>query len=642
MKTFSYPFLSYKLKKTLQKETSRWLVLGIDLYITVNTYAIAFGILKLLGLGGNLSFYQMVVYQLPLVALFAFVSFLITSSYKGIVRHTGFKDILNVLKANVLYTILITIYSWTLFEANVNSIYNPHKALILVHFLMNTIVLSFLRILYKGLYNYYVMGNRYKRKIMIYGAGDSGVITYKALKNDEKSRVTVFGFMDDKKKKFGKKINGVTVYNPKVVTQDFVEKNNIAEIIISIQNLTPSQLTQIVDKFADFPVTLKIVPAVSTWLKGDLTAQQIKAIRIEDLLGRKPIKLDNLEIKNEIEGKVVMVTGAAGSIGSEIARQLMGYPYKQLILVDQAESPLFELQQSSKKLQRENCDFVMGDVRNQERMEVMIGYYQPDIIFHAAAYKHVPLMEDNPYEAIMANVKGTKTIADLAVKFKVEKFVMVSTDKAVNPTNVMGATKRLAELYVTQLNSKFDTKFIVTRFGNVLGSNGSVIPTFKKQIEEGGPLTVTHPDITRYFMTIPEACQLVLEAGAMGNGGEVFVFDMGESVRIFDLAKKVIQLSGLKYPDDIDIKITGLRPGEKIYEELLTHDETAIKTHHPKIMIAKVNNSKEDLQEKIMELLSIPELDNPYETNFYLVSFIKELVPEYLPNNSIYTDINTK
>lgn len=636
MKPFNSPFLSYKLKKNLQKETPRWLVLAIDLYITVNTYVVTFGLLKLLGIGSDLSFYQLMVYQVPTVLLLSFVAFLITSSYKGIVRHTGFKDMLNVLKANTLYTIFIILFSWTLYETHADPVYNPGKAVILVHFLLNTMALSFLRILYKGLYNYYVMGNRYKRKVMIYGAGDSGVITYNALKNDEKSRVSVFGFMDDKKKKIGKKINGVTVYNPRMVTREFVEKHNITEIIISIQNLPPAQLTEIVDKFADYPVTLKIVPAVSTWLKGDLTAQQIKAIRIEDLLGRKPIRLNNQEIRNEIEGKVVLVTGAAGSIGSEISRQLMGYPYKRLILVDQAESPLFELQQTSRKLNGENCDFVMGDVRNSERMEVMIRHYRPDIIFHAAAYKHVPLMEENPYEAVMANVRGTKTVADLAVKYDVKKFVMVSTDKAVNPTNVMGATKRLAELYVTQLNNQYDTGFIVTRFGNVLGSNGSVIPTFKRQIEEGGPLTVTHPDITRYFMTIPEACQLVLEAGAMGKGGEVFVFDMGESVKIFDLAKKVIQLSGLKYPQDIEIKITGLRPGEKIYEELLTSDETAIKTHHPKIMIARVNNTTPGFKEKIDNLLKIQASDSPMETNVILVSMIRELVPEYQPNNSVY------
>lgn len=612
------------------------MVLVIDLYITLNTFLLTFGFLKWMNIGPKTRFYDVVLHQLPQVLLFAFFSFILTSSYKGIVRHTGFKDMMNVLKANVLYTIMISLFSWMIYETKAEPAYRIGKTIIVVHFLFNTIALSFLRILYKNLYNYYVMGNRYKRRVMIYGAGDSGVITYKALMADEKSRVSVFGFMDDKKKKIGKKINGVGVYNPVVVDREFVEKHNITEIVISIQNLEPARLREIVDKYADFPVSLKIVPAVTHWLKGDLTAQQIKDIKIEDLLGRKPIKLDNEEIRNEITGKVVMVTGAAGSIGSEISRQIMNYPHKKLIMVDQAESALFDLQQTTRNLQVSHCEFVMGDVRNQDRMEVMIRHFQPDIIFHAAAYKHVPLMEDNPYEAVMANVKGTKTVADLAVKYGVEKFVMVSTDKAVNPTNVMGATKRVAELYVTQLNALSQTKFVVTRFGNVLGSNGSVIPTFKRQIEEGGPLTVTHPDINRYFMTIPEACQLVLEAGAMGKGGEVFVFDMGESVRIFDLAKRVIQLSGLKYPDDIDIKITGLRPGEKIYEELLADRETVIKTHHPKIMIAKVNHSEQGFNQMVQDLICVETSENPLETNQLLISKLKEMVPEYEPSNTIY------
>lgn len=593
-----------------------------------------------MNIGPETDFGKVITHQLPQVLIFALISFILTSSFKGIVRHTGFKDMMNVLKATVLYTIMISLFSWMIYEIKTEPAFRIGKTVIVVHFLFNTIALSFLRILYKNLYNYYVMGNRYKRKVMIYGAGDSGVITYKALTADDKSKVTVMGFLDDNKKKVGKKINGIPVYNSNKISKEFIEKHNITEIVISIQNLPGAQLRDIVDQFADYSVTLKIVPAVSNWLKGDLTAQQIKDIKIEDLLGRKPIKLDNEEIRNEISGKVVMVTGAAGSIGSEISRQIMNYPHKKLIMVDQAETALFNLQQTTRKFYNDSCEFVMGDVRNPERVEVMMRHYQPDIIFHAAAYKHVPLMEDNPYEAVMTNVKGTKTIADLAVKYGVEKFVMVSTDKAVNPTNVMGATKRVAELYVTQLNAKSNTKFVVTRFGNVLGSNGSVIPTFKRQIEEGGPLTVTHPDINRYFMTIPEACQLVLEAGAMGKGGEVFVFDMGESVKIFDLAKKVIQLSGLKYPEDIDIKITGLRPGEKIYEELLVDNETAIKTHHPKIMIAKVYQSVQGFEQKVMDLVFTEPTENAMEANLILVSKMKELVPEYQPSNSIYTSIS--
>src|SRR5690606_13426642 len=380
------------------------------------------------------------------------------------VRHTGFKDIYNVLRANVLLTFLLGVFNWILYEGSPSSQFRIKIPLIVVHFMFNTIVLVFLRILYKNLYDYYFTGVRYNRRSMIYGAGDSGIITYKALRNDERSRTSIFGYIDDKKTKIGKKINGVNVYSPKKVTPEFLVKNHINEIIISIQNIRPSRLREIVDSFSEAPVTLKIVPAVNKWINGDLNARQIKSIKIEDLLGRKPIKLDNPVIAEEIKGKVVLVTGAAGSIGSEISRQLMAYPYKNLILVDQAESPLYDLQQTTRKICRGDCEFVMGDIRDPSRVDTIFRVYRPDIVFHAAAYKHVPLMEDNPYEAVQTNVKGTKIVADKAVEYEVEKFVMVSTDKAVNPTNVMGATKRVAELYVTYLNDKSKTKIIVTRF----------------------------------------------------------------------------------------------------------------------------------------------------------------------------------
>lgn len=584
---------------------------------------------------------KQVLIQSPQVLFFAFVSFLATSSYKGIVRHTGFKDILSVLRANILIAILIGLFAWLIGKASPESSYIINAPTIIIHFLLNTMALIFLRILYKNLYDYYVVGTRYTKRAMIYGAGDSGIITYKALKNDERSRISIFGYLDDKKSKIGKKINGVTVYDAKKVDANFLNKHHINEIIISIQNIRPSRLREIVDSFTDSPVVLKIVPAVNKWLNGDLNPSQIKNVKIEDLLGRKPIQLDNPEIREEIRDKVVLVTGAAGSIGGEISRQLMGYPYKKLILVDQAESPLYDLQQTTQGIRKGDCEFVMADVRDPNRVDTIFRIFRPQIVFHAAAYKHVPLMEDNPYEAVYTNVKGTKIVSDKAVEYGVGKFVMVSTDKAVNPTNVMGATKRIAELYVTYLNKISETNFIVTRFGNVLGSNGSVIPIFKRQIEEGGPLTVTHPDITRYFMTIPEACQLVLEAGVMGKGGEVFVFDMGESVKIIDLAKKIIRLSGLRYPQDIDIKITGLRPGEKIFEELLADGESTMKTHHEKIMIAKVrNDDSEEFCGKIEELIKEDNNPNQREKNLLLVSKIKELVPEYVSQNSIYTEID--
>lgn len=613
----------------------------VDLYITVNTFFITCLIFKVLKITPSLNLHFTLFRQAPEVLFFAFIAFLATSSYKGIVRHTGFKDILNVLMANILMAALLVIFNWVL-DKNVSGLlFFIRLPIIIVHFLLNTIALIFLRVLYKGLYDTYVMGLHYANRTMIYGAGDSGIITYHAIKNDERSKISIFGYIDDKKSKIGKTINGVHVYGSKKVTPEFLKKHHISEIIISIQNIRPSRLREIVDSFADAPVSLKIVPAINKWLNGDLKPQQIKNIKIEDLLGRRPIKLNNPEIIAEIKDKIVLVTGAAGSIGAEISRQLMSYPYKKLIFVDQAESPLYDLQQATRKINRRNCEFVMADVRDPGRVDAIFRVYGPQIVFHAAAYKHVPLMEDNPYEAVQANVKGTKIVADKAVEYGVEKFVMISTDKAVNPTNVMGATKRVAELYVTYLNRKSKTKFIVTRFGNVLDSNGSVIPLFKRQIEEGGPLTVTHPDMERYFMTISEACQLVLEAGAMGKGGEVFVFDMGESVKILDLAKKIILLSGLRYPDDIDIQITGLRPGEKIYEELLADGETSIKTHHEKIMIARVCHAEgEEFEERIRELIEENHCEDQNERNLLLVSKIKTLVPEYISRNSVYSSLD--
>ena len=365
-------------------------------------------------------------------------------------------------------------------------------------------------------------------------------------------------------------------------------------------------------------------------------------MRIEDLLQRDEIRLDKDNVRQEIYEKVVLVTGAAGSIGSEIARQLLHYRPAQLILVDQGETPMYELEQELRKVQPalfSSVRMVVADIRNDRRMRHVFKKFRPNYVFHAAAYKHVPLMEENSYEAVMVNVFGTQNIADLAMEFGVQKFVMVSTDKAVNPTNVMGATKRIAEIYTQSLNNTIGstTRFVTTRFGNVLGSNGSVIPLFRKQIEAGGPITVTHPDITRYFMTIPEACQLVLEAGVMGEGGEIFIFDMGESVKILDVAKKMIKLSGLTLGKDIQISFTGLRPGEKLYEELLATTENTMPTHHQKIMIAKVRSY--DYDQISQQLVHLKQVLNLGDEN-RIVTKLKELVPEFVSNNSRFEEID--
>jgi FlaA1/EpsC-like NDP-sugar epimerase len=451
-------------------------------------------------------------------------------------------------------------------------------------------------------------------------------------------KARVVGFVDNNLQKVGKQINGVKVYDKSILTEDFVRFNNISEVIFSIQTIRPKQLRTLVNEIVDLPVKVKIVPPVEDWINGELKVSQIKRVQIEDLLDRPPITIKNSKVMKDFEDKVIMVTGGAGSIGSELVRQICKYNYRSLIVVDQAESPLYDLQQELKQLGFFNFIPIVSDIRDKNKMRMLFEEHRPDRIFHAAAYKHVPLMEQNPYEAVKINVAGTKTIVDLAVEYNVDKFVFVSTDKAVNPTNVMGATKRIAEMYISCRQQEGKTKFVTTRFGNVLGSNGSVIPLFRKQMEKGGPLTVTHKDITRYFMTIPEASQLVLEAGAMGKGGEIFIFDMGESVKIMDLAKNMIRLSGLHYPDDIDIKITGLRPGEKLYEELLANGENTLPTYHDKIMISKVRDIDYTKTRTMIDELCISNLF--FKDN--VVQLMKSIVPEYISNNSDFCKLDKK
>jgi len=616
--------------------TSPWIVLTIDIAIIIQTFFLA----NLIFYNFKLSLYNShLFHHVPFIIFFAFISILIIGSHKGIVRHTGMNDAVNVFFAVSLFSfisILIVYINRNLGTNRVEIFIPTSISILLIHYLLNIIVLIASRFIFKQIYQRLILGKKRSINVMIYGAGDSGLITYATMSNDKKSGYNIIGFIDDNPFKKGKLFNGKKVYLSSNVDERFISKNGIEEIIISIQNIEIIRLLEISDKLVTQNVKVKIVPPVEKWIDGDLNINQIKEVKIEDLLDRSPIKVENPLLKKEFTNKTILITGAAGSIGSEIANQISTYDFKQLLILDQAESPLYNLQQDLKHNNVSNFTTIISDIRNKARMEAVFTNYNIDIVFHAAAYKHVPLMEDNPYEATRVNVMGTKNIMDLSDKFKIEKFVMVSTDKAVNPTNVMGATKRVAEIYAKCLQENSNTKFITTRFGNVLGSNGSVIPLFKKQIKHGGPLTVTHKDITRFFMTIPEACQLVLEAGAMGNGGEIYVFDMGKSVKIFDVAKKMIHLSGFKYPDDIDIKIIGLRPGEKLYEELLSDKENTLPTYNNKIMIAKVKDIDCTIIATKINLLS----DLKEKSSSTIVSLLKEIVPEYISKNSKFEKLD--
>ena len=624
------------LNSSSQRFASKWFILTIDVILSCIAFLIAYCIRFNLSFNFDVSRLK---YQIPLVLVISIISFLLTGSYKGVIRHTGIRDVYNIFNAVCLSSILVI--STILLNKELNFVSNLTIpiSIIIIYSLLSFIQLIAARYVFKSLYNNLTNRNfKTTKNIMIYGAGDAGILTYNAITNHTKSKVRVLGYIDDDIQKAGKNINGVKVFSKGSLDKTFILRNGLDEIIFSIQNIEQKKLKNLVESFVELDVKVKIVPPVEDWINGELKASQIKQVQIEDLLDRAPISIKNSKISSELTDKVIMVTGGAGSIGSEIVRQICSYSYKSLIIIDQAESALYDLQQDLKRNGFHNFIPIVGDVRDKNRLNAIFEEHKPNIVFHAAAYKHVPLMEYNSYEAIKVNIAGTKTVADLSLVHKVEKFVFVSTDKAVNPTNVMGASKRIAEMYISCMQQENKTKFIITRFGNVLGSNGSVIPLFRKQIENGGPLTLTHKDITRYFMTIPEASQLVLEAGAMGKGGEIFIFDMGESVKIFDLAKNMIKLSGLRYPEDIDIKITGLRPGEKLYEELLANGENTLPTYHKKIKISKVRDLEYSLVRSKIDELCITNMF----FNGNTVKLMKFIVPEYVSKNSELCEFDKK
>jgi FlaA1/EpsC-like NDP-sugar epimerase len=580
--------------------------------------------------------FDLSILNFPLVVKHSFGALLIYSifsvifrSYSGLLRHTTLTDISLVFIVTTCSALSLVILSLLGRALSLGDDFILPLSVVLIHYVSISVFLFFLRVFVKIVFRFATSSMQKTRNVIIYGAGDLGFVVKRVILSDSKYGFNVDGFIDKDKSLQGKKINGIPVYSDSILTSDFIQKRRIESLILAEKEITIDEKSRIIRSAIKLGLEVLDTPEVDKWMAGQLNTRHFQRVKLEDLLGRDPIKLNIDLIKEGLNQKIILITGAAGSIGSEIVRQLSRFTSKKVILVDQAETPMFYLEKELKeKFLDLKFELILADVTNYDKMERIFMEFHPDIVFHAAAYKHVSLMEENPHEAIRVNVGGTMILTELAIKYGTEKFVMISSDKAVNPTGVMGASKRICEKIIQaidQVEGK-KTQFIVTRFGNVLGSNGSVIPIFSKQIQDGGPVTVTHPDVYRYFMTIPEACQLVLEAGFMGQGGEIFVFDMGDPVRITDLVNNMVQLSGLIPGKDIQIVFTGLRPGEKLFEELLTDKEATIVTHHPKILkarIEEINGPK--VLAKIDDLLyRVYSLSDQQ-----ILGYMKDLVPEY-------------
>lgn len=643
------------------KSVPRWVILLADLAINVASFTLSYFIVKQFQfpaiLRGHFFIYTIVY------ALLALSVFYLMRIHRGIIRHSNIHDMLRIFIAVLITSILYPLAAevFVAGKYNIRSL-NIIGALI-VNFFIASSLLIFFRIIVRGVYYYFMhISTSVKENVLIYGSDAEAILLKQAIESSLQCEFVIAGFVETNASRVNATIQQVKIYHIKALGLLKIRKK-VNKLILMNEHITSAEKKKVIEKCLQLGIRVLTVPPADQWVYGKISHRQIQALKIEDLLQREPIVINNQNIFAELKGKCIMITGAAGSIGSEIVRQVVGYKPERIVLVDQAETGLHEIQlEMEEQLPDVEIIVFIASVRDRTRMEIPFRKYLPQIVFHAAAFKHVPMMEKHPSEAILTNVMGTRVVADLSVCFNVEKFIMISTDKAVNPSNVMGASKRIAEMYVQSLsnivhskspedilhiyhswNRQFvhnarqsKTKFITTRFGNVLGSNGSVIPRFRQQIESGGPVTVTHPHITRYFMTIPEAVQLVLEAANIGEGAEVFVFDMGESVKIIDLAHNMIRLAGMIPEQDIKVVFTGLRPGEKLYEELLNIHETTLPTHHNKIKIARVVPCCDKTVVHIEELINISRQGN----DKVLVKKMKELVPEFISNNSQYEQLD--
>lgn len=631
------------------KSIPRWIILILDLVLISWSFAFSYFIIS------EFQFSNMIRgYYLIYTALFCIITLPIMylmRIHTGLLRYSNTTDMLRIFKALFLASVVYFLIAYPLSESK----YPIHNLfpLVIINFFVSSCLMIMMRIAGKSIFQIMVKRNSGKStiRVLIFGSDKNAVWVKNALENSDEFNYEVEGFLEVNHNNVNSYMEQTKVYSIHNLER-LKKQKKIDQIVIVNEDLGDRAKNILLNRSLKYGLKVITVPPVESWLSGKLTKTQIKDLRIEDLLQRRPIKIDQTAVQKDINGKCILVTGAAGSIGSEIVRQVLSFKPSLLVLCDNAESPLYETQMEIMEMfPNSNFEIVIGDVRNKDRMNKLFNAFHPEMVYHAAAYKHVPLMEDNPFEAIDANIHGTKNLADLSIEYGVKKFVMISTDKAVNPTNIMGASKRIAEIYIQSLNenqaeikqikninnSLPNTMFITTRFGNVLGSNGSVIPRFRHQIEKGGPITVTHKEITRYFMTIAEAVQLVLEAGTMGKGGEIFVFDMGAPVKIYDLATKMIQLAGLELDKDIKIEITGLRPGEKLYEELLNSDETTMPTYHNKIKIAKVRiYTYCEVNAGIDGLISLNETHD----NYKVVLEMKKLVPEFKSRNSPYEKLD--